>query len=103
MSIIVSDSRGWLLDAKSFINESYSCCHDGCMQQPNATDISNDKYSFKKEYFDIFEPYIASKSKSENVETKTSDDGLTVHTCGVELQKVRAAMCIIMIRCQARF
>lgn len=104
MSIIVSDSRGWLLDAQSFINENYSCCHDGCMLQPSATDISNEKYRFKKEYFDIFTPHIASKSKTENVETKTSDDGLTVLTGGVEVQKVRAAaMCIIMMCRQARF
>lgn len=95
MSVIVSDSRGWLLDSQSFINENYRCCHDGCVQQPNASDISNgnvsEKYRFKTAYFDILTPHIVSKSKSENVETKTSDDSLTVLTnVEVTLQKVSA-------------
>ncbi|KAG5268434.1 hypothetical protein AALO_G00212550 [Alosa alosa] len=86
MSVIVSDSRGWLVDSQSFINENYSGCHDGLMQQ-SPKNISTELYRFKKEYFDIFTPHIVSKPKSENVETKTSEDNLTVLIGGVEAQK----------------
>ncbi|XP_062376756.1 N(6)-adenine-specific methyltransferase METTL4 isoform X2 [Sardina pilchardus] len=86
MSVIVSDSRGWLVDSQSFINDNYSSCHDGFMLQ-DANNTSTETYRFKKEYFNIFMPHIVSQPKSENVETKTSEDNLTVLTGGVDAQK----------------
>ncbi|KAL2085321.1 hypothetical protein ACEWY4_018641 [Coilia grayii] len=83
MSVIVSDTCGWLLDSHSFINDNYGCCiaRHGCMQQSAG-------YNFKREYFNIIRPYITSKPTADNEKTKTSTDNLKTPS-GVDVQKRR--------------
>lgn len=56
MSVLLSNERGWLLDACSFINEGFRRCY--------SLNKGYFRCCFKKQYFDILKPHIVSKSRS---------------------------------------
>lgn len=57
MSVLLSNERGWLLDACSFINEGFRRCH--------SVSKGHFRCYFKKQYFDILKPHIVSKSRND--------------------------------------
>ncbi|XP_046708587.1 N(6)-adenine-specific methyltransferase METTL4 isoform X2 [Silurus meridionalis] len=54
MSVLLSDDRGWLLDACAFINEGFRRCY--------SVNKGHFRCCFKKQYFDILKPHIVSSS-----------------------------------------
>ncbi|XP_053089708.1 N(6)-adenine-specific methyltransferase METTL4 isoform X2 [Pangasianodon hypophthalmus] len=59
MSVLLSDDRGWLLDACSFINEGFRRCY--------SVNKGHFRCYFKKQYFDIQKPHIVSKCRSDSM------------------------------------
>ncbi|XP_078414675.1 N(6)-adenine-specific methyltransferase METTL4 [Cetorhinus maximus] len=72
MSVVKSDSVGWLLDHSAYINQSYRCCH----HIPNDTQYR--RYVFKAEYFDIEKPHIADTETARGQEPGGGDSRLKV-------------------------
>ncbi|KAK3546285.1 hypothetical protein QTP70_025717 [Hemibagrus guttatus] len=57
MSVLLSNERGWLLDACSFINEGFQPCY--------SVTKGHFRCCFKKQYFNILKPYIGNKCDSD--------------------------------------
>ncbi|XP_067911995.1 N(6)-adenine-specific methyltransferase METTL4 [Heterodontus francisci] len=75
MSVVRSDSVGWLLDHPSYINQSYRCCHH------ISPDTRCCRYIFRAEYFDIEKPHIADSETSGGQEPGGGNSRLKVRNC----------------------
>ncbi|GCC27607.1 N(6)-adenine-specific methyltransferase METTL4 [Chiloscyllium punctatum] len=67
MSVVKSDTVGWLLDHQAYVNQSYRCCH----HMPPDTRCC--RYIFKAAYFDIEKPHIADTETTGDQETVCGD------------------------------
>ncbi|KAG9348003.1 hypothetical protein JZ751_004022 [Albula glossodonta] len=62
MSIVFSNSHGWLLDQRAYIDQSYQ----HCLEHGKTDGIGPLKCCFKKHYFDIVKPHILKSNTADN-------------------------------------
>ncbi|TSL34556.1 Methyltransferase-like protein 4 [Bagarius yarrelli] len=79
MSVLVSNDRGWLVDACSFINEGFRRCY--------SVNKGHFRCCFRKEYFDILKPHIENNSlRADLIGASENTDSPAGGKTGIELK-----------------